>query len=174
MKKIYVLLMHTNTIPANFVKFMTRYKYSHVAISLDKTCNQIYSFGRRKINSILNAGFTKEEKNEDFFKKFNNTYCKIYEVDINDDQYENLKNTLENMKENIGKYKYDFIGIGFRYLNIPVTFKNKYVCSYFIASLLEENNIHKFNKRACFVKPKDFEKLNKFNEIYKGKYLLYN
>ena len=43
MKKIYILLMHTNTIPANLVKFITNYKYSHVALSLDKSCDTLYS-----------------------------------------------------------------------------------------------------------------------------------
>ena len=32
MKKIYILLMHTKTIPSKIVRFFTRYKYSHVAI----------------------------------------------------------------------------------------------------------------------------------------------
>lgn len=44
MKKIYILLMHTNTIPAKIIKFVTRYEYSHVGISLEKNCNTIYSF----------------------------------------------------------------------------------------------------------------------------------
>lgn len=57
MKKIYILLMHTKTIPSKIVRFFTRYKYSHVAMSLDKSCEVTYSFGRRKLNSILNGGF---------------------------------------------------------------------------------------------------------------------
>lgn len=174
MKKIYVLLMHTSTIPANFVKFMTGYKYSHVAISLDKSCSTIYSFGRKKINSILDAGFTVENKNGEFFKKFNNTYCKICELIVTEEQYENITNTIRFMESNEKMYKYDFIGTAFRYLNIPLYFENKYVCSYFIASLLEENNIYNFNKKSYFVKPKDFEKLISTNEIYTGMYNLYN
>ena len=33
-------------------------------------------------------------------------------------------------------YKYDFLGIILRYIGVPITFKNKYVCSYFVAELL--------------------------------------
>lgn len=37
MKKIYILLMHTNTMPARLIRAITRYEYSHVAISLDES-----------------------------------------------------------------------------------------------------------------------------------------
>lgn len=37
MKNIYIILMYTGSIPSKFVSIFTLYKYSHVAISLDKT-----------------------------------------------------------------------------------------------------------------------------------------
>lgn len=42
MKKIYLILMHTYTIPSRLVRLFTRYEYSHVGISLEKECNKIY------------------------------------------------------------------------------------------------------------------------------------
>ncbi len=174
MKKIYVLLMHTNTKPSKFVRFMTHYEYSHVAISLDEECNILYSFGRRNLYSIIGGGFTAENKNGEFFKLFNKTKCKIYEVLVSDEQYEKAKEIIKNMELNVEKYKYDFLGIGFRFFKIPVTFKNKYVCSYFVAYVLEKSNIYKFSKKVYFVKPKDFENLEGFNEIYSGQYNSYH
>lgn len=173
MKKIYVILMHTNTIPSKFVKYMTHYKYSHVGISLKKNCNTIYSFGRKKLNSILNGGFTIQNKNGEFFKKFDKTICKIYEISITNEQYKEVSRIIKNMKLNSDNYKYDFLGAVLRYLKMPIKFKNKYVCSYFVASILEEASIYNFNKRIQFVKPKDFENIEIFNEIYNGSYLLY-
>ena len=94
MKKIYVLLMHTNTKPSKFVKIMTRYEYSHVALSLEKECNTIYSFGRRKLHSILGGGFSVENKDGEFFKLFNKTRCKIYELEVENEQYLKIKDAL--------------------------------------------------------------------------------
>lgn len=173
MKKIYILLMHTNTIPSKLVKTFTRYKYSHVAIALEKECNVIYSFGRKKLNSILNGGFTAENKNGEFFKKFNKTKCKIYEIEIDDEKYKRLEKLIEEIKINEDDYKYDFIGLIPRFLGIPITIKNKYVCSYFIAYLLQEAKIHDFNKNVCLIKPKDFENIDGFKEIYDGYYVSY-
>ena len=173
MKKIYVLLMKTKTSTDRFIRFMTNYEYSHVAISLDESCDNLYSFGRKKPHSILNGGFVTENKNGAFFKAFNDTTCKIYEVETSDEQYENLKNIIEDMEKNKDIYKYDYLGIVYRFFNIPKTYENKYVCSYFVADILEKTNIHKFEKETCFIRPEDFENLDGFNEIYSGKYLLY-
>lgn len=77
------------------------------------------------------------------------------------------------MKLETDNLKYDFLGIALRFFHIPITFKNKYVCSYFVADVLERANIYKFNKKTCFIRPKDFENLQGFNQIYEGKYKEY-
>ncbi len=173
MKKIYVLLMHTNTIPSKLIKLATRSEYSHIGLSLDKSCNKVYSFGRKTLRAIWNAGFTIDDKNGEFFKVFNKTKCKIYEIEITEEQYKNVENILNDMKMNSRLYKYDFFCLIPRYFGIPITLKNRYVCSYFVAQVLEQAGIHKFNKNTCLVIPKDFEELTKFEEIYQGNYTLY-
>ena len=173
MRNIYIILMHTNTIPSKFVKFFTRYNFSHVGLALEKDCKEIYSFGRKNVNSILNGGFTREKQDGEFFTKFNNTECKIYEIEINEEQYKRVKDIINYMSINNDKYKYDFIGIVPRFFGIPVTLKDRYVCSYFVAYILEQADVYKFDKNTCFIKPKDFEKINKCNEIYRGPYNLY-
>ncbi|MBQ2872787.1 MAG: hypothetical protein IJE89_02170 [Bacilli bacterium] len=173
MKKIYVIQMHTKTIPSRFVSFFTMYKYSHVALSFTKDCEVTYSFGRKNLYSFLNGGFVIQYKDGEFFNKFCDTKCRVYEVEITDEQYVSLYNMIEDMKSRQDEYKYDFVGIILRYLKLPVTFENRYVCSYFVAEMLEKSNICEFDKKTCFVKPKDFEKMVGFNEIYTGKYTLY-
>lgn len=173
MKKIYILLMHTNTIPARLIQKVTNYKYSHVGIALQKDCNVIYSFGRKKLHSFLDAGFCVEYKDGEFFKTFHKTMCTIYEVPVTEEQYEKVKDIIHVMLLHSSQYQYDFIGIVLRFFGIPLTFKNKYVCSYFVASVLQKAKIYQFQKRVCFIKPKDFENLRGFREIYTGRYLQY-
>lgn len=173
MKKIYIILMHTRTVPSKLIKFFTKYEYSHVGIALDEKCDNIYSFGRKDVNSILNAGFTVENKDGEFFKKFNKTVCRIYEAEINDEQYHKVQEIINYMGQHSADYKYDFFGIIPRFFGIPVTQENKYVCSYFVADILKKSKIYNFKKDVCLIKPQDFEKLNILNEIYTGKYNLY-
>lgn len=171
MKKIYLILMQTNTIPARFIRLFTRYKYSHVALSFSDDCNLVYSFGRKKVNNFIDAGFVIESKNGPFFKKFNNTTCTIYEVDITEDQYEKAVKIMEFMKHNDFKYGYDFLGAFLRYFRIPISFKNRYVCSYFVAEVLEKSDIYKFNKPTYCILPKDFSEIGDFKVVYEGKFV---
>ena len=173
MKKIYILQMHTKTLPARFIKFLTRYSYSHIAISLDKNCNKIYSVGRKRYNNFLVGGFVEENKSGEFFKRFNNTWCRIYELEITNKQYKIIVKKINYMKNHEELFGYDYLGIVFRYFKIPIMFKNKYVCSYLIAKLLEDAKIYKFNKKTYFIEPKDFEKIPNMKEIYIGKYVIY-
>lgn len=36
--KIYIIQMHTHTMPSRLIKLFTHYKYSHIAISLTPKC----------------------------------------------------------------------------------------------------------------------------------------
>ena len=174
MKKIYIVLMQTNTIPNRLVSIFTNYEYGHVGISLKRNCNTIYSFGRRKLHSIINGGFTIEKKNGAFFSYFKDTKCKILEVNVTNVGYFKIRKILREMSKNRKKYKYDYSGIILRYFKIPFVRKNKYVCSYFVAYMLENSGVYKFDKKVCLVTPKDFSKLKSFKEIYTGKYSRYN
>ena len=173
MKKIYILLMHTYTIPSRLVRVFTNYEYSHVGISVNRECNEIYSFGRKKLNSILNGGFVINKKDGAFFKKFDKTKCKIYELTVSEEQFFNLEKILNDMEENSEKYKYDFLGIVPRFFRIPITLKNRYVCSYFVAYVLEKSGIYNFTKNVCLINPRDFEKLEGTKEVYQGYFNAY-
>lgn len=173
MKKIYILQMNTKTLPSRVIGLFTMSKYSHVAISFNKNCDITYSFGRKKLYSIFSGGFVMESKTGKFFRRFKDTKCRIYEVDVTNEQYNNLVKIIRYMKKNRDMYGYDYLGIILRFLKIPVTFKNKYVCSYFIAELLEETSVYDFNKDTFKVIPKDFSNIDSFKLIYSGKYALY-
>ncbi len=173
MKKIYILLMHTNTIPSKLIRFFTRYKYTHVGLALEPSCTSIYSFGRKNLHSIFHSGFTIENKNGAFFQTFHQTVCRIYEVDVSIKEYKKIKQVLTDMTNQIQIYKYDFVGLIPRFLGIPITLKNRYVCSFFVAEVLKKAKVLDFKKKVCLVHPRDFTKLNKLKLIYEGKFLLY-
>ena len=166
--------MQTNTIPAKLIRLATNYEYSHVGLSLEKNCNEIYSFGRKKLHSIIGSGFSKENKNGAFFKKFHQTKCKIYEIKVTIKQYRKVQKILSRMELNSNYYKYDYLGMILRYFGLPLSFKNRFVCSYFVAYILENAQIYNFDKQSCLIRPKDFEKISISQKIYEGNYKKYN
>lgn len=92
---------------------------------------------------------------------------------VDNKKYYELKKELKNLKKDYNKYKYDFFGMILRYFYIPITFKNKYVCSYFVADILDKMNICHFEKKTYFIKPKDFNYIENLERKYQGYYLLY-
>ncbi len=169
-KTIYVLQMHTGTMPARVIRLMTRYEYSHVAIALEKDCKTTFSFGRRHLHRFWNGGFVVEQQNGPFFTRFRKTRCRIYEIQVTDRQYAFVRCLLANRMLYSQDYAYDYMGILLRYFRIPVTFPNRAVCSQFVAEVLEEGRVTAFDKPACFVKPRDFENCGGFRTIYEGLY----
>lgn len=174
MKSVYIVLMHTNTFPSKIIKFFTHFPYTHVGISLDIDCSDIYSFGRKKITSFLHGGFTIEKRNGPFFQKFYRTNCQIYEIKVHEQEYFKLKKLLQNMKEKENLYKYDILGLVLRYFHLPYFRNNRYVCSYFVADILKNANILEFTKETYFVRPQDFSNMSGLHKIYEGKLLNYH
>lgn len=168
--KIYIIQMHTRTKPAKVIKLFTHYQYSHVAISLSKDCYETYSFGRKSLHNILNGGFVKEHKDGQFFNYFNETVCRIYELEVTEEKYSKIKKRLKFVEKHSKLFKYDYLGLLLNPFNIHFPFKNKFVCTSFVASLLEQTGIYKFDKDPCFVRPIDYEGLKGAKQIYLGKY----
>ena len=173
-KNIYIIEMYSPTIPSKVIKAITKYNYTHVGISLEKNCDKVYSFGRKSINNFLNGGFVVESKNGEFYTKLNTTICQIIEIEVTQNQYTKIKKRLDFMVRHSKIYKYDFLGILLRLFNIPISFKNHYVCTQFVAEILEKNKIFNFRKDTSLIKPKDFEKIKNTKNakiIYKGRYV---
>ena len=136
MKDIYIIQMHTGTIPSVIIKSFTRYKYSHVLIATNNSFKKMYSFGRKTLFNPFNAGLVTK-----------------------------LLNYFEN---NIDQYKYDIIGLFLKIMSLPIKRENHYVCTQFVAEILENTHIYEFEKSNLLVKPIDFEKIDNSNVIYTG------
>ena len=171
MRKIYIVLSYTGTILSKMVKLFTKYKYSHVSISLNEDMKNMSSFGRKKYNNPFIGGFVIENKNNMFYKKFNKTKCIILELEVEDYKYEELKRLINDYKKNINIYKYDFIGLLLKIFKISYKRKNYNVCSEFVGRLLEKSDIYDFNKKI--IRPIDFLNINDKKIIYEGLLLDY-
>ena len=53
-------------------------------------------------------------------------------------------------------------------MSLPIKRENHYVCTQFVAEILENAHIYEFEKSNLLVKPIDFEKIDNSNVIYTG------
>lgn len=169
-KYIYILLMHTGTILDRTIRILTRYPYSHAALSLDDTYTKFYSFGRKKVHNIFYAGLVTYGMDGAFFKAFKDTEVKVLRLKVSRKSYNKLKSILHNFEDYADMYKYDTKGLFVRLLRKKSYRREKYyVCTVFVAEVLKRAKIYEFNKPIDRIKADDFTKIPNIEVIYEGK-----
>ena len=172
-KKIYIIATNNHTMPSRIFGLATKEKYVHISIALDKKWKKVYSFGRKNPKWMLPAGFVNEDY-EEITKRFVNSACRVYELEITQQQYYHLKTELkDNYIKNAIKYRYNITGLPMLNFNLPFHRKYHYVCSTFCGKLLMDAGIIDFKKDYSVLKPKDFFGLKNSKLIFEGKTLDY-
>lgn len=167
MRDIYIILSQSGTKVSKFLNFFTKSKYTHVSICLDSDFNTFYSFARRNIKIPIFGGIVEEHPNKGIFSIYPSE-CIVYKVEVKDCQYKKIKQNIQKMMKEYDKYTYNFIGILLLQLGIPLKRKYRFVCTQFVAYVLENNNIDIINAPWELAKPQDFRKI-KAKQIFSGK-----
>jgi len=176
-RNIYIMVSQTGTNCSKILQFFTRAPYNHASIALDEDLNSLYSFARQNLYIPLIAGFVKENINEGIYKLHDNTVCQIYRISITNKQYRKLQREIREFERNGNKYHYNFAGLVAMLFNIPYHRPNHYVCSQFVAYVLEQSESVKFNKHFTLIRPYDFCDLAESSDVdlvYSGKLADYN
>jgi hypothetical protein len=168
-KNIYIMISQTGTNCSKIFQLFTRAPYNHASIALDEDLNSLYSFARQNLYIPLIAGFVKEDINEGVYKAHDDTLCQIYRISISEDQYLTLQQSIRNFEKNKDKYGYNFAGLVAMLFNIPYKRQYHYVCSQFVAYVLQESKSVKLKKHFSLMRPQDFPSLSGLDLIYSGK-----
>lgn len=169
MKEIYVVLAMTGTYASRFINFFNRADYVHVSISLDGKFEEMYSFSRIYTPFIVPAGFVHENFNKGVYARHQNGACRIYTLQVTDEQFNSLTKGMEKFKKDPKHYTYNYIGLPFMLANVAWKRKRKYTCSQFVAWLLQEQSgVVSFGKSYSLVKPQDFMRALSAFETYRG------
>ncbi len=156
MKKIYIVLTHTGTILSKIIKYWTKDEFSHVSIALDEDLKEMYSFGRLHPYNPIIGGFVHEKINKGTFKRFYKTKASIYSVEVEDNQFNNLKNIIYRIRDNKKQYKFNIIGllaIGFKK---EIKKQNYFYCAEFVKYVLEKSDIN-LRLPKKMIRPEDFK-----------------
>lgn len=166
MKKIYIILTHTGTTLSKIIKNYTKDEFSHVSISLDKDLNEMYSFGRLNPYNPFWGGFVHEGINFGTFKRFKNTVCRIFAINVTEEQFNNVKGIIEYIKNSKQLQTFNVIGLFAVGFNIKISFENSFYCAEFVKYVLDKSDIK--NNLPEMIRPEDFKKLEDSSIIYDG------
>ncbi|OUP86700.1 hypothetical protein B5F07_01555 [Lachnoclostridium sp. An169] len=167
MAQIYIAFVDTPGLFAGVIRKVIRQKYIHVALSLDPFLEETYSIGRRHPSVPLIAGFEKEDKRR-ILRAFPDAEYMICSVECTPEQRMFIEERLKDAMENRFHYHYAVLGLPFILWNRPFYQKNHYTCSSFLAKLLEEAGICRWEKHFSLVTPKDFYEYPGKQKIFEG------
>lgn len=168
-KKIYIIVSQTGTVLSRILKRITGAKYNHVSISPWSDLHLMYSFGRRHPYNPFWAGYVKESPAFGTFKRFTETQVKVLELSVTEEQYEEIRRTLEEMFEERKKYHYNYLGLYLAAFHIRRSRERCYYCSEFVREILMD---HASVSGDCFppiTHPIHFLNIEEAHTIYCGR-----
>ncbi len=167
MPNIYILLTKTSSTLSRVIACHTKEDYVHASIIMSKHLEHGYSFSRRKITNPLIGGFVQEDYPQwvDYFKE---VQCCIYELEVTDEQYLEVKQLIQGFLLEQRKYKYHFLGVLAQGLNIDYERKNRFFCTQFVAHVLKETGVLNLNKHPIHVRSDDFRNHDQLKLVYEG------
>ena len=170
MKKIYIVLSQNYTVLSRIIKNITKNKYSHISISFNKECTDMYSIGRTYKRWPFSGCYKNENIGKGVFTLNKNSEIAIYELEVSESKYSNIRKLLN---EYGSKAKgYNLLGLIFALFNKKLD-RKKYYCSEFIYKILSDDSVKIFPKTENIVKPMDFLKMKNLNKIYEGNIIKY-
>lgn len=167
-KKIYIIISQTGTILSRILKLITGKTYNHASISLDKELDEMYSFGRLNPYNPFWGGFVHESIYYGTFKRFYNTESLILEIDVDDKEFEKLRDIIYNIDNNKKFYKYNTAGLILCAIHIPYHRERSYYCSEFVKDMLVQTSIIDSKDLPSMIHPMDFLSIP-HNNVYQGK-----
>ncbi|XKH49788.1 hypothetical protein LG275_09105 [Chryseomicrobium palamuruense] len=165
---VYILLTDTGTVFTKTIKTYTKAPYNHSSLSLDKELTQLYSFGRKKPNNPFQAGFVQEDVLNGTYKKYPNTTCALYEIQVSPRQYQKIERMIALFQRNNKKTIYNLLGVFGVAVKAPFEPKGSYFCSQFVAEILHRAGIRFWPKLPSLVEPNDFRTILSSNLVYEG------
>lgn len=166
MKKIYIILTYTGTFLSKIIKCYTRDEFSHVSIALDPQLNKMYSFGRLNPYNPFYGGFVHEGINRGTFKRFSKTRANVYSLEIEDEQYEKLKNAIMNIKQLRKCYRFNLLGLFAVGFNIKIRAEKTFYCAEFVKYVLDQAKIK--TSLPELVRPESFKQIENLKLEYEG------
>jgi hypothetical protein len=167
-RKIYLVVSQTGTILSRIVKYVTRDKYNHVSLALDKDLSSLYSFGRKKPYNPFVAGFVKESPTTGTFGRFKKTVAVVLEVEVEEEIYRSMEDELTCMYEHRNEYHYNYMGLITAFFGKLRPKKNTYYCSEFVQMFLRKYGLGLKKGEKELVCPNDFVNVDGGKIIYTG------
>lgn len=167
-ESIYILLTDTGTLFTRLIKGFTSAPYNHASIVLDEELQDVFSFGRKKANNPLVAGFVREDVYDGTFRHFPGTRCALLRLAVTAEQKAELIRIIRNFEKDKHLYRYNLIGLIGVLFELDLHPVHSYFCSQFVAETMRLSGIQMWDRPSSLVTPNDILKQPQFQIVYEG------
>ncbi|WP_309241958.1 hypothetical protein [Brevibacillus daliensis] len=167
-KYVYILLTDTGTLFTTLIKQYTGAPYNHASIALNSGLDELFSFGRKQPKNPFIGGFVMEDVYKETFRHFPNTQCVLLRLAVTQRQWDKVNRVIRYFQNKENTFQYNFIGLFGVMMNVPVSSKNSYFCSQFVAETLKRSGIPLWDRPSALVTPDDFLHHASVELIYEG------
>ena len=141
MKYIYLAFIAPNNKMGRFIRSATGTTYSHVAISLDISLDNMYSFGRRKRKAALVGGFVTECSSQ--YCSNDDVPLKLTRIQLSDDSFTRLMSILQDFKSRKDDLIYNSIdAVSTSLFKKSVYIRDCFTCLSFCCYILGYRNVY--------------------------------
>lgn len=159
-RKVYILLTRLHDFGSRVAGFFATCYYTHSSIGLEEDMNTFYSF-------MVN-GFVEEDVSRFLCGKFPPFPCQLYEIEVSQEVYNEIKRIINEFKREKKKYRYTKKGVISGLFFIPRQKKNEFFCSHFVAHVLKKSSAVTIKKNTALYFPRDFKKMSGLNLRFQG------
>lgn len=99
MNNIYVLLLYLPSTFGKLTQKMTKYRYTHVAISLDDSYTHFYAFSRLRAKTPPISGYIEEKRIYYTLGENIPIYTKIFEIPLSNENYNSMIAYISEIKQ---------------------------------------------------------------------------
>ncbi len=159
-RKVFVLLTRFPDLGSKITSVITNFYYTHASIGLEEDKSTFYSF--------VTKGFIVENI-ERYIRPDREPYpCMLYEVEVTNEVYEKIKNTIHTFVAEKKNLKYAKLGVALCIFRISYQSPDSYFCSQFVADILKSSGAVHFEKSSSLFLPKDFDRLDGLRYVFSG------
>ena len=162
---IFILITYTKTAFGKVIRKITHGKYTHSAISLDSSMNNLFSFNASESNQ---SGFSVES-----LKRYNHDddciMC-VYCFFVKKDKLLHIKTKLDWFLLNKKSSHYSYLNCITLVMDKVVELNNTMICSQFVDFLIKDIGVDLTHKSSALVTPNDYTKIDDPNvyKVYEG------
>lgn len=153
---IYIVLTRSETLLSRMICFITGAEYTHASLSLDRSLNYMFSFGRRWTRNPFVGCFRREDINEGVYANAAVVPGTVIRIDVTTDQYNAAARLVGDFLLNNHLYGYNYFGLMKQTVGRTHYSEHRFFCSEFVYYILRECGIIARPIPRGHVRPQDF------------------